>query len=316
MGLPTALQFVVFGLVIIGGMLVSGDRIIRAVEQVLRERKRPDVVESRDRRRSATGRDEKGGTYQRVRAINGWRAPSTEREGEHETDQDHRASRRRLLAMVAAACSSGDDERRDHHRQPPAATGATAATGGTGPLAQYGESTNADPALVEKAMGSVEPSDEPAGHHPGLDRPGQPGSRPGDDRQGDGVLERDGVRHRHRWRHHHGVRRRRRAERLASGDAHGGHPPGAHVPGDRQDDVPRRPVEPGSGGRRRRHPVPDPGRRRLHHRLPGPGHEHRRRHPGGQGGRDPVLHVFGGLGGSPRPGRGARPRSGLPHRRR
>jgi ribose transport system permease protein len=41
MGLPTSLQFVVFGLVIIGGMLVSGDRIIRAVEQVLRERKRP-----------------------------------------------------------------------------------------------------------------------------------------------------------------------------------------------------------------------------------------------------------------------------------
>jgi ribose transport system permease protein len=40
MGLPTALQFVVFGLVIIGGMLVSGDRIIRVVEQVLRERRR------------------------------------------------------------------------------------------------------------------------------------------------------------------------------------------------------------------------------------------------------------------------------------
>jgi ribose transport system permease protein len=40
MGLSTALQFVVFGLVIIGGMLVSGDRIIRAVEQVLRERRR------------------------------------------------------------------------------------------------------------------------------------------------------------------------------------------------------------------------------------------------------------------------------------
>ena len=47
MGLPTALQFVVFGLVIIGGMLVSGDRIIRGVEQVLRERKPPDVAESR-----------------------------------------------------------------------------------------------------------------------------------------------------------------------------------------------------------------------------------------------------------------------------
>ncbi len=44
MGLPTALQFVVFGLVIIGGMLVSGDRIIRAVEHVLRDRKRTQVA--------------------------------------------------------------------------------------------------------------------------------------------------------------------------------------------------------------------------------------------------------------------------------
>lgn len=44
MGLPTALQFVVFGLVIIGGMLVSGDRIIKAVEQVLRERGRLRVT--------------------------------------------------------------------------------------------------------------------------------------------------------------------------------------------------------------------------------------------------------------------------------
>jgi len=40
MGLPTALQFVVFGLVIIGGMLVSGDRIIKGVEQLFRERRR------------------------------------------------------------------------------------------------------------------------------------------------------------------------------------------------------------------------------------------------------------------------------------
>jgi ribose transport system permease protein len=43
MGLPTALQFVVFGLVIVGGMLVSGDRIIRAVEPVPRDRRRPVV---------------------------------------------------------------------------------------------------------------------------------------------------------------------------------------------------------------------------------------------------------------------------------
>jgi ribose transport system permease protein len=42
LGLHTALQFVVFGVVIIGGMLVSGDRIIKIVEQVLRERKRPN----------------------------------------------------------------------------------------------------------------------------------------------------------------------------------------------------------------------------------------------------------------------------------
>jgi ribose transport system permease protein len=39
MGLGTDLQFVVFGLVIVGGMLVSGDRIIKAVERLLRERR-------------------------------------------------------------------------------------------------------------------------------------------------------------------------------------------------------------------------------------------------------------------------------------
>ncbi|HEU4404095.1 MAG TPA: ABC transporter permease [Polyangiaceae bacterium] len=41
MGLPTALQFIVFGLVIIGGMLVSGDRIIKGVERVIRNRSGP-----------------------------------------------------------------------------------------------------------------------------------------------------------------------------------------------------------------------------------------------------------------------------------
>jgi ribose/xylose/arabinose/galactoside ABC-type transport system permease subunit len=40
MALPTSLQFVVFGLVIVGGMLVSGDRIIKTVERVLRGRSR------------------------------------------------------------------------------------------------------------------------------------------------------------------------------------------------------------------------------------------------------------------------------------
>lgn len=48
LGLPTSLQFVVFGLVIIGGMLVSGDRIIKGVEQVLRERRRPGRTKKRE----------------------------------------------------------------------------------------------------------------------------------------------------------------------------------------------------------------------------------------------------------------------------
>ena len=60
------------------------------------------------------------------------------------------------LVLVAAACGGddGDDA---------TATGATegeTATGATGALAEFGESTDADPALVEKALGPVEPSDE------------------------------------------------------------------------------------------------------------------------------------------------------------
>jgi ribose transport system substrate-binding protein len=60
------------------------------------------------------------------------------------------------LALVAAACGGDDDG-------DTSATGSTqgqAATGATGALAEFGESTDADPALVEKALGPVEPSDE------------------------------------------------------------------------------------------------------------------------------------------------------------
>ena len=60
------------------------------------------------------------------------------------------------LALMAAAC--GGDDNSDT-----TATGATqgqAATGATGALAEFGESTDADPALVEKALGPVDPSDE------------------------------------------------------------------------------------------------------------------------------------------------------------
>jgi ribose transport system permease protein len=41
LGLATSLQFLVFGLVIIGGMVISGDRIIKGVEAVVRERGTP-----------------------------------------------------------------------------------------------------------------------------------------------------------------------------------------------------------------------------------------------------------------------------------
>jgi ribose transport system permease protein len=39
LGLATSLQFLVFGLVIVGGMLISGDRIIKGVEALFRERR-------------------------------------------------------------------------------------------------------------------------------------------------------------------------------------------------------------------------------------------------------------------------------------
>ena len=55
LGLSTALQFVVFGLVIIGGMLVSGDRIIKGVERVLRERRRPKRMDQDMATSSARG---------------------------------------------------------------------------------------------------------------------------------------------------------------------------------------------------------------------------------------------------------------------
>jgi ribose transport system substrate-binding protein len=57
-----------------------------------------------------------------------------------------------VLALVGAACGGGGK----------ATTGPTvsATATGTGPLAQYGESTDADPALIAKALGPVQPSDE------------------------------------------------------------------------------------------------------------------------------------------------------------
>ena len=116
MGLPTSLQFVVFGLVIIGGMLVSGDRIIRGVEQLLRERQTPKPrVTGRDHVQRGSMRRER--RNQRVLSINdpsrvdpSMARPSTKGRSEHATEQDRR-HRRCARRWSAAACSSGDDER-------------------------------------------------------------------------------------------------------------------------------------------------------------------------------------------------------------
>jgi ribose transport system substrate-binding protein len=58
-----------------------------------------------------------------------------------------------VLALVAAACSGGDET---DPSDTPAPTDGT----GTGGLEDFGESLDADPALVEKALGPVDPSDE------------------------------------------------------------------------------------------------------------------------------------------------------------
>jgi hypothetical protein len=58
-----------------------------------------------------------------------------------------------VLALVAAACGGDDETTPDGEPSP---TGAA----GTGALSEFGESTDADPALIEKALGPVDPSDE------------------------------------------------------------------------------------------------------------------------------------------------------------
>ena len=95
MGLPTALQFVVFGLVIVGGMLVSGDRIIRGVEHLLRERKRTRSRErGRHRSRRRDGLGKKGGSTWWNRTDRITCAQRHRRREEHETHQDRRGPSR------------------------------------------------------------------------------------------------------------------------------------------------------------------------------------------------------------------------------
>ncbi len=80
-----------------------------------------------------------------------------------------------VFALVIAACSSDSEETTTTAGGGETTTTAgggettttagggettTTAGGGDGPLAQFGESTDADPALVAKALGPVDPSDE------------------------------------------------------------------------------------------------------------------------------------------------------------
>jgi ribose transport system substrate-binding protein len=59
-----------------------------------------------------------------------------------------------VLAVVAAACSNGGGGGESTSTGAPS-SGESTASASAGPLAQYGESTDADPALVAKAMGPV-----------------------------------------------------------------------------------------------------------------------------------------------------------------
>ena len=60
-----------------------------------------------------------------------------------------------LLALVAMACGGDDDEPTETGTATGTTDGGTA-TGATGALAEFGETTDADPALVDKALGPVD----------------------------------------------------------------------------------------------------------------------------------------------------------------
>ena len=151
------------------------------------------------------------------------------------------------------------------------------------------------------------------GRHPRRHRPGRPGPRPGHDRQGAGVLECTGVRHR-QWRGtRHGLRRRRwrHGERLALGEPHGGDPPSPDLSGDRQDRLFGSQLRPGSGSSCERRAIPRSERRRLHRRISRRGYRPCRSCRRGRGCRSALPVLLGGLCRPARPGGSARSRRGL-----
>ena len=123
------------------------------------------------------------------------------------------------------------------------------------------------------------------------------------------------MRHRHRRRAGHGLRRRRRrhGERLACGEPHGGHPPGAHLPGDRHHRLRRAAnFNPDPAVHDQRHPVPDPERGvDFIVGYPDMGVALAGAIQGAEAAGIPYCPVLGGLCRSSRPGRRPRPRRGL-----
>ena len=173
MGLPTSLQFVVFGLVIIGGMLVSGDRIIKGVEQrapraaiseTHRIRKDRDLNEHKWLRKEFGNPDESTPRNEPSRGRNArWR---------RNMKRTKIIGLLAVLVLVVAACTSDSGDTTTSAAEEPATTAAeapsttagetpsTTAASAENPLAEYDEDPSAaDPALVTKALGDVEPSD-------------------------------------------------------------------------------------------------------------------------------------------------------------
>ena len=194
----------------------------------------------------------------------------------------------------------------------PGTTGGSEGSGAAGgALADYGENPGAaDPALVAKALGPVEPSDDDSWNiilaaiaranqdldQATIDKAMECWSAKSCDTGSGGDLVMgyaDGGGD--------------TGERVAVGEPHGGHPASADLPRDRQDHLDRRRLQPGSGGSGQRHPVPGAEWCRLHRRLPRRRHRPRRRcvQAEAAGGSVPVL-----LGGLRRTaGSGRRPRS-------
>ncbi len=157
LGLATSLQFLVFGLVIIGGMLISGDRIIKASKRSSangESRSRRNDINTRPAHQRAKGED----TNAPEENLRSHRDPCDDGNCVRLGGQrDHRTRRRFAGRVRRGSIGGGSGARREGPR--------TGRAVGAGKL----------------------------GHRARGDRPCQPGPRPSDHRQGHGVLEQSVV---------------------------------------------------------------------------------------------------------------------------